>query len=78
MWSIFTTDTLYSSGKTEFTSCTTETLHIRLPCNEKSFSMDMPVPTGLLNSDPNASGESNVGLLGYCLRVLDIRDRSQR
>ncbi|RSL43215.1 hypothetical protein CEP54_015177 [Fusarium duplospermum] len=77
MWSIFTTDTLYSSGKTEFTSCTTETLHIRLPCNEKSFSMDTPVSTGLLTSDVDASGESNIGLLGYCLRVLDIRDRCQ-
>ncbi|UPK92688.1 hypothetical protein LCI18_003623 [Fusarium solani-melongenae] len=78
MWSIFTTDTLYSSGKTEFTSCTTETLHIRLPCNEKSFSMDMPVSTGFLTSDADTSGESNIGLLGYCLRVLDIRDRCQR
>ncbi|KAJ3460792.1 hypothetical protein MRS44_011659 [Fusarium solani] len=78
MWSIFTTDTLYSSGKTEFTSCTTETLHIRLPCDEKSFSMDIDVSTGLLNSEIDASGESNIGLLGYCLRVLDIRDRCQR
>ncbi|RSL77899.1 hypothetical protein CEP51_008674 [Fusarium floridanum] len=78
MWSIFTTDTLYSSGKTEFTCCTTETLHIRLPCNEKSFSMDMPVSTGLLSGEIDASGEPNIGLLGYCLRVLDIRDRCQR
>ncbi|RSL67380.1 hypothetical protein CEP53_003034 [Fusarium sp. AF-6] len=78
MWSIFTTDTLYSSGKTEFTSCTTETLHIRLPCNEKSFSMDLPVVTGLLSSETDPSGQSNIGLLGYCLRVLDIRDRCQR
>ncbi|EEU35061.1 uncharacterized protein NECHADRAFT_44807, partial [Fusarium vanettenii 77-13-4] len=77
MWSIFTTDTLYSSGKKEFTSCTTETLHIRLPCNEKSFSMDMPVATGLLTNEVDASGESNIGLLGYCLHVLDIRDRCQ-
>ncbi|KAM5386474.1 hypothetical protein ACJZ2D_000437 [Fusarium nematophilum] len=78
MWSIFAMDTLYSSGKTEFTSCTTETIYIRLPCNEKSFSMDMPVSTGLLGTEHDASSESNIGLLGYCLRVLDIRDRVQR
>ncbi|KAI8716260.1 hypothetical protein NCS52_00919100 [Fusarium sp. LHS14.1] len=78
MWSIFTTDTLYSSGKTEFTSCTTETLHIRLPCNEKSFTMDIPVLAGRLTGGIDASGESSIGLLGYCLRVLDIRDRCQR
>ncbi|RSL94322.1 hypothetical protein CEP52_012716 [Fusarium oligoseptatum] len=31
----------------------------------------------LLSSEIDTSGESNIGLLGYCLRVLDIRDRCQ-
>ncbi|KAK1763897.1 hypothetical protein QBC33DRAFT_458707 [Phialemonium atrogriseum] len=77
MWSIYAIDTLYSSGKAEFTACTTETLHIRLPCNEKSFLMDIPTSTGFLNadSDPNYP---NIGLVGYCLRILNIRDRVQR
>ncbi|KAL2844876.1 hypothetical protein BJX68DRAFT_137468 [Aspergillus pseudodeflectus] len=78
MWSIFTMDTLYSSGKAEFTACTMETLYIRLPCNETSFSMDIPVSTEVLAPHSESHGESAIGLLGYCIRVLEIRDRVQR
>ncbi|KAF4978162.1 hypothetical protein FZEAL_5407 [Fusarium zealandicum] len=78
MWSIFATDTLYSSGKREFTSCTAETLHIQLPCREQSFSMDLPGRTESLAATPASLGASRMGLHGYCLRVLDIRDRVQR
>ncbi|KAJ4135215.1 hypothetical protein NW768_004836 [Fusarium equiseti] len=70
-------DSLYSSGKAEFTACTPETLHIRLPCNEKSFSMDLPVTTEPLHPPPQ-SDTTSIGLLGYCIRVLDIRNRVQR
>ncbi|QKD61586.1 uncharacterized protein FOBCDRAFT_192040 [Fusarium oxysporum Fo47] len=77
MWAIYIMDSLYSSGKTEFTACTPETLHIRLPCAEKSFSMDAPVITVPLHSSPHED-ISNIGLLGYCIRVLDIRNRVQR
>ncbi|KAH7151403.1 hypothetical protein DER46DRAFT_665394 [Fusarium sp. MPI-SDFR-AT-0072] len=75
MWAIYVMDSLYSSGKTEFTACTPETLHIRLPCAEKSFSMDAPVTTVPLHASPHED-TSNVGMLGYCIRVLDIRNRT--
>lgn len=80
MWSIFIMDTLYSSGRAEFTACERETLHIRLPCNERSFTMDVPVVTEPLvpRSTPETAGNANLGLMAYCLRVLDIRDRSHR
>ncbi|KAF5629800.1 transcriptional regulatory [Fusarium tjaetaba] len=77
MWAIYIMDSLYSSGKTEFTACTPETLHIRLPCAEKSFSMDASVMTVPLHSSAHEDA-SNIGLLGYCIRVLDIRNRVQR
>lgn len=77
MWSIYVMDSLYSSGKAEFTACTAETLHIRLPCNEKSFSMDIPVTTEPLHP-PLHSDTTTMSLLGYCIRVLDIRNRTQR
>ncbi|CAJ0555472.1 Ff.00g055370.m01.CDS01 [Fusarium sp. VM40] len=77
MWSIYVMDSLYSSGKAEFTACTAETLHIRLPCNEKSFSMDIPVTTEPLHP-PLHSDSTSMSLLGYCIRVLDIRNRTQR
>ncbi|RGP62711.1 transcriptional regulatory protein [Fusarium sporotrichioides] len=77
MWSIYIMESLYSSGKAEFTACTNETLHIRLPCNEKSFSIDLRVTTEPL-CPPALPDTANIGLLGYCIRVLDIRNRAQR
>ncbi|KIL90185.1 transcriptional regulatory protein [Fusarium avenaceum] len=77
MWSIYVMDSLYSSGKAEFTACAAETLHIRLPCNEKSFSMNIPVTTEPLHP-PLHSDTTTMSLLGYCIRVLDIRNRTQR
>ncbi|TDZ30281.1 hypothetical protein C8035_v003126 [Colletotrichum spinosum] len=49
MWAIFTLDTLYSSGKAEFTGCSKDTIHLQLPCNERSFTLDLPVVTEPLN-----------------------------
>ncbi|KZL64658.1 nitrate assimilation regulatory protein [Colletotrichum tofieldiae] len=77
MWAIFTTETLYSSGRMEFTGCPKDTIHLQLPCNENSFTLDMPVTTEPLKPAgiPNAS---HLGLMAYNIRVLDIRDRIQR
>lgn len=80
MWSIYVLDTLYSSGRAEFTSCQRDTLLLRLPCGERSFSMDVPVMTESLTPTPGAShtGTSNLGTMAYCIRILDIRDQTNR
>lgn len=77
MWAIFTLDTLYSSGRAEFTGCSKETIHLQLPCNERSFTLDIPVMTEPL-SPPDIPTTSDLGLMAYNIRVLDIRDRIQR
>lgn len=79
MWSIFVSETLYSSGRGEFTACSRDLIHVRLPCDEISFSRDEAVTTEPLVRDisqPPANG--TMGLMAYCTRVLDIRDRTQR
>ncbi|KAJ3538534.1 hypothetical protein NM208_g5870 [Fusarium decemcellulare] len=78
MWSIFVTDTLYSSGKLEFKSCPIEAIHLQLPCNEHSFAMDSPVVTGRIRPLEAHFDHAELGLAAYCLRVLELRDRSFR
>ncbi|OLN90337.1 putative transcriptional regulatory protein C530.11c-like protein 5 [Colletotrichum chlorophyti] len=77
MWAIFTSETLYSSGRAEFTGCSTDTIHLQLPCNERSFTLDIPVITEPLKP-PKTQKSSDLGLVAYNIRVLDIRDRIQR
>ncbi|KAH6677830.1 hypothetical protein F5X68DRAFT_270231 [Plectosphaerella plurivora] len=78
MWSIYVVDTFYSSGRTEFTAVSTETIHLRLPCNEQSFAMDVPVVTEPLIPPTDQPPSRDMGLMAYIIRVLDIRDRTQR
>jgi hypothetical protein len=78
MWSIYVMDTFYSSGRTEFTACPTDTIHLRLPCNEQSFAMDVPVVTEPLVPPTDQPPSRDMGLMAYCIRVIDIRDRTQR
>ncbi|KAH7303486.1 hypothetical protein B0I35DRAFT_485176 [Stachybotrys elegans] len=78
MWSIYVTDTLYSSGRTEFTACPAEIIHLQLPCREESFLMDVPAASEPLKVQYDNPSPVNLGLAAYSLRVLDIRDRAQR
>ncbi|KAJ0161687.1 putative transcriptional regulatory protein PB1A11.04c [Colletotrichum tanaceti] len=80
MWAIFTMETLYSSGRAEFTGCSKDTIHLQLPCNERSFTLDMPVMTEPLepSGTPPPADSTELGLMAYNVRVLDIRDRIQR
>ncbi|KAK1542442.1 hypothetical protein CPAR01_05829 [Colletotrichum paranaense] len=77
MWGIYTMETLYSSGRTEFTGCPKETIHLQLPCHERSFTLDIPVMTEPLKPPENQCS-LELGLMAYNIRVLDIRDRIQR
>ncbi|KAK1466065.1 hypothetical protein CTAM01_17046 [Colletotrichum tamarilloi] len=76
MWGIYTMETLYSSGRTEFTGCPKETIHLQLPCHERSFTLDIPVMTEPLKPPENQCS-LELGLMAYNIRVLDIRDRIQ-
>lgn len=78
MWAIYVLDSLYSSGRLEFTSCPTELIQIQLPCKETLFAMDVSVTTERLRPPLDTSNKSNLGLMAYCIRVLDFRDRVNR
>ncbi|CAH0022151.1 unnamed protein product, partial [Clonostachys rhizophaga] len=80
MWAIYILDTLYSSAREEFTSCPANTIRVQLPCKEFFFTMDVPVVTQSLTVPPHVQSPSStkLGLMAYCIRVLDIRDRVNR
>lgn len=78
MWAIFIFDTLYSSGRSELTSCSEKTIHLQLPCHERAFSLDIPSITEALRPLPQGSPGNSIGTTGFLIRILDIRDRIQR
>lgn len=78
MWAIFIFDTLYSSGRSELTSCSAGTIHLQLPCHERAFALDTPSITEALRPLSNGKPSTNIGITGFLIRILDIRDRIQR
>ncbi|THW82139.1 hypothetical protein D6D18_08506 [Aureobasidium pullulans] len=70
MWSLFIVDRLYSGGLTEFTLCPREPLHIRLPCNERLFTLGIPSQSPKLHA---CDGQEHMGVLSCYIRLLDIR-----
>lgn len=78
MWAIFVFDTLYSSGRSELTSCSAGTIHLQLPCHERAFSLDTPSITETLRPPTHGSTSTSIGTTGFLIRILDIRDRIQR
>ncbi|KAH7146605.1 hypothetical protein B0J13DRAFT_473461 [Dactylonectria estremocensis] len=78
MWSIYVAESLYSDGVEEFTCCNLNFIFLQLPCNERSFSMDILVKTERLPQSHELQEPSNVGLMGHCVRVLAIRAEAQR
>lgn len=77
MWGIWMIDSIYSGGLPEFTTCSAVTVHIRLPCKELNYEMDIEIVSENLYADPG-SVPSEQGIMGYFIRILDIRDRILR
>ncbi|KAJ5692019.1 hypothetical protein N7462_001442 [Penicillium macrosclerotiorum] len=74
MWSIFMLDKLYAGGFTELVLCSPSTMHIKLPCEERNFELDMTVETPILEpARPDSQLESNIGIMGYITRLMNIR-----
>lgn len=80
MWSIFAFDTLYSSGRSELTSCARGTIRLQLPCSERHFFRDNPVTTESIQHDARSDRtiSDTIGTTAFLLRILDVRDRIQR
>ncbi|KAJ5722990.1 hypothetical protein N7488_001025 [Penicillium malachiteum] len=73
VWSIFMLDKLYAGGFPELTLCPANTLHVKLPCEEQNFELDIPVETSLLVKSGPFSEESGIGIMGYIARLMSIR-----
>ena len=70
MWCLFVVDKLCSGGLQEFTLCPAETLHIRLPCNERRFTL------GISSNSPKLyahDGHENMGVFSCYIRFFAIR-----
>ncbi|KAL2065607.1 hypothetical protein VTL71DRAFT_3277 [Oculimacula yallundae] len=78
MWSMFMSDTLIANGRADFTLVSADRIHLQLPCHERDFSFDIPVETELLKPDPNLNNQSNIGMMGFLIRILEIRVRIQK
>lgn len=77
VWAIYQLDRLYSGGMEDLAVIPVERMHIRLPCDERSFEMGMGSKAGFLDEtsmDPSA----NVDAHSFKLRLLAIRDRILR
>ena len=75
MWSIFIIDKFYSGGMSELTLCTAEDMHIRLPCNERSFAFGVPSETPRIYAKDRSN---DMGILAYYIRLLQIRHKILR
>lgn len=78
MWSIFIFDSFYSSGRPELSICPKNTISLQLPCSEEAFSQDIETTTEQLRSNPANAPSTNLGLVSYVIRILDIRSRIQK
>ncbi|KAL4742522.1 hypothetical protein BDV11DRAFT_202620 [Aspergillus similis] len=77
VWAIYQLDRLYSGGMEDLAVCPVERMHIRLPCDERSFEMGISSKASFLD-DIGVEPEANVDAHAFKLRLLAIRDRILR
>jgi hypothetical protein len=78
MWGLYMQDTFYAGGLPEFTTCSVGNHHLKLPSTEINFEMDIEADSETLHPDRSATNASDLGIIAYFIRVLDIRDRILR
>lgn len=74
MWSIYVLDTLLAGGLPEFTLCPSDVLHLSLPNEETAFELDTSYANVPLCRSNDESEKADIGLLGYYIRVIYLRD----
>ncbi|KAL3438432.1 hypothetical protein BDV09DRAFT_159800 [Aspergillus tetrazonus] len=77
VWTIYQLDRLYSGGMEDLAVCPVERMHIRLPCDERSFEMGISSKASFFD-DIGFEPEANVDAHASKLRLLAIRDRILR
>ncbi|KAL4798608.1 hypothetical protein BDV19DRAFT_376811 [Aspergillus venezuelensis] len=74
MWAIYQLDRLYSGGMEDLTVCPIERIHIRLPCDERSFETGIASRAAFFNDTVSISG-SGIDAHAFKLILLAIRDK---
>ncbi|KEF58702.1 uncharacterized protein A1O9_06628 [Exophiala aquamarina CBS 119918] len=75
MWSLFLFDLHLASGLSDFTLCPAESIHIRLPCREESFELDIEQTTEPLCRTADEPPSCKVGLVAFFIRLYWIRGK---
>ena len=77
VWAIYQLDRLYSGGMEDLAVFPVEKMHVRLPCDERSFEMGIGSKAGFLH-ETGMEPSANVDAHAFKLRLLAIRDRILR
>lgn len=77
IWAIYHQDRLFSGGIADFQVCPVEKMHVRLPCDDRSFEMGLMSKAGFLKDD-DIDPSANMDTHAFKLRLLAIRDRILR
>lgn len=78
MWAIYILDTMLSAGLPEFTLCSSNVVHLHLPCLEENFELDNPCLTETLLPDRDSNEKRDLGLLAFYVRIIYLRDQVLR
>lgn len=78
MWALYMQESLFAGGLAEFTTVPGSNCHVRLPCPETSFAMDEGCESFEMLHPTCTKSSSNLGILAYYIRVLNLRDRILR
>jgi hypothetical protein len=75
MWSLFLVDAQLASGYRDFSVCSFDTIHIRLPCPERDFEMDLCHDVPGLSDSFSMSSPVELGILAQYIRVAWLRSK---
>ncbi|KAF3807974.1 hypothetical protein GCG54_00015564 [Colletotrichum gloeosporioides] len=76
MWGLWMMETTSCDDWPNLSFCRTESIHLQLPCNERSFNINVPVDVGSLRQQTQDPGKDGYGLATYLVRIHDIRRRT--
>lgn len=75
MWSLYIIDTTMAGGARDLVLCSTHSIHIQLPCQERNFEFDLRQETEPLQPKPKTPLPESIGSLGMYVRLLWLRHR---
>lgn len=75
MWAVWVLDTSISGCLEEFTLCSSQLMHLKLPCRDENFELDIAQETDSLWPVRDTQRKPGLGLLALYFRVIGIRER---